>query len=90
MEFRVGDLVWLASAINEDTYCGPPAVIIAVYEDLPRIFLHNEKANKHWLEAEDIQVGAVYDILYDGAIEIAVSGEWLVPFNKVTSRYIVK
>jgi len=85
MEFRVGDLVWLASAINEGKHCGPPAIVIAAYEDLPRIFLHNEKANKHWLEAEDIEVGGVYDILYDGRVEVAVSGEWLVPFSEVIS-----
>ena len=83
MEFMVGDLVWLASAIKENTYCGPAAVVIAAYEDLPRIFLYNEKANKRWLEEEDIEVGRVYDILYEGRIEVAVSGEWLVPFDKV-------
>ncbi|HIE83859.1 MAG TPA: hypothetical protein EYQ00_08455 [Dehalococcoidia bacterium] len=84
MEFKVGDLVWLASTINEDLYYGPPAMIVAAYEDLPRIFLFNEKANKEWLEAEDIGIGGVYDILYNGGIEIAVSGEWLVSFDKVT------
>jgi len=82
MEFKVGDLVWLASATDEGVYCGPPAIVIAAYEDLPRIFLYNEKANKHWLEAEDIQVGAVYDILYQGQVEVAVSSEWLVPFDE--------
>ena len=85
MEFKVGELVWLASAINKGQYCGPPAVVIAAYEDLPRIFLYNEKANKHWLEAEDIEFGSVYDILYEGRIEVAVSEEWLVAFDKITS-----
>ena len=78
MEFKIGELVWVASAFDGKKYCGPPAIVIAAYEDLPRIFLHNEKANKVWLEEEDIQVGRVYDILYEGQIEIAVSPEWLV------------
>jgi hypothetical protein len=82
MEFKVGELVWVASAFDGTKYCGPPAIVIAAYEDLPRIFLHNEKANKTWLEEEDIQVGRVYDILYEGQIEVAVSAEWLVRFDE--------
>jgi len=82
MKFKIGEFVWLASAFDGKKYCGQPAVVIAVYEDLPRVFLHNEKANLRWLEEEDIEVGSVYDILYEGRIEIAVSGEWLVAFNE--------
>lgn len=81
MEFSVGDLVWLVSACETGKPLGPPAVIISSYIDLPKIFLHNKKANVEWLEAEDIGVGRVYDILYQDKIEHAVLGEWLAPVN---------
>jgi hypothetical protein len=82
MEFKVGELVWVASAFNNEKYCGPAAIILAAYEDLPKIFLHNEKANQVWLEEEDIGISRVYDILYEGQIEVAVSAEWLVQFDE--------
>lgn len=82
MKFNIGELVWIASAINGNIFCGPPAIIIAAYKDYPKIFLHNEAANRHFLEEEDIGVGWVYDVMYEGRIEEAVLEEWLVEFNK--------
>tara|TARA_A100001011_G_scaffold141421_1_gene149496 strand:+ start:995 stop:1246 length:252 start_codon:yes stop_codon:yes gene_type:complete len=81
MEFNVGDLVWVTSACSGDKI-GPPAIIINSYEDLPKIFMNNENANAHWLETEDIGVGRVYDLLYEGQIEEAVLGEWLKPLDE--------
>jgi hypothetical protein len=81
MEFKVGDLVWIASAFEGTSFHSEPAVIVSVYVDLPRVFLYNKEANAKWLEAEDIGVGIVYDILYNGHIEEAVLGEWLVAFE---------
>ena len=81
MNFSVGDFVWLASAVDAEKRHGPPAIVIAAYVDVPRIFLCNEQENKRWLEAEDIGVGIVYDILHNGRIEVAVLGEWLIPFE---------
>lgn len=81
MEYQVGDLVWLASACRDGLHHGPPAMVLAVYIDEPRIFLYNDVANRHYLEAEDIGVGRVYDILYNGEIEYAVLGEWLEPLG---------
>ena len=81
MQFQVGDLVWLSSACKDGYYHGPPAVVLAAYVDVPKIFLYNEKANLHFLEEEDLSVGWVYDILHDGQIEKAVLGEWLEPLG---------
>jgi|TARA_B110000196_G_scaffold280477_1_gene260686 hypothetical protein len=82
LEYNVGDLVWLASACREDGYYySPPAIILATYIDIPRIFVYNEVINKHLLEAEDVGPGRVYDILYNGEIEYAVLGEWLEPLG---------
>ena len=81
MKYRVGDLVWLASAWDELGPCGPPAIVLDAYIDEPRIFLYNERANKEWLEDKDKSVGEVYDIFYNGRIEIAVLDEWLKPLN---------
>ena len=71
-------MVWLASAFDGSDFIGSPAIVVKSYEDLPRVFLFNEKANAEWLEDEDIGEGTVYDILYEGRIEPGVSGEWLV------------
>jgi len=81
MKYRVGDLVWLASTWDELGPCGPAAIVLNAYIDEPRVFLYNERANKALLEDEDRSVGEVYDIFYNGNIEIAVLDEWLMPFN---------
>ena len=81
MKFEVGDLVRLTSAVGREHH-ESAALVVAAYKDLPRIFLHNKEANKQWLEEEDIEAGWVYDIVYDGHVEIAVSGEWLVAYRK--------
>ena len=81
MKFKVGQLVWIASSLCENKVYDPPAIIIAAYVDQPKIFLHNKKANKEWLEAEDISEGWVYDIIHNGKVEFAVLGEWLRPFE---------
>jgi len=86
MKYKVGDLVWLASAWDELGPCGPPAIVLAAYIDEPRIFLHNERANKEWLEAEDQGVGEVYDIFYSGRVEVAVLDEWLKPYDYRTKK----
>jgi len=82
MKFSIGQLVWISSAFDGSMFCGPPAIVISAYKDYPKIFLHNEAANRHWLEEEDIGVGWVYDVLYEGRIEEAVLEEWLVPFTQ--------
>ena len=86
MEYKVGDLVLLASAVNNKKYHSSAALVIAAYQDQPRIFLHNKEANRKWLEDEDVEAGWVYDIIYDGHIEVAVMGEWLVPFKKSSAK----
>jgi len=82
MKFSVGQLVWLTSAFDGSVYIGPPAIVVAAYRDFPKIFLHNEAANRHLLEEEDIGVGWVYDLMYEGRIEEAVLEEWLTPYTK--------
>ena len=59
----------------------PPALVIATYQDVPRVFLFNEEENRRWLEPEDVSEGWVYDIMYRGKIEVAVSPEWLRPWD---------
>ncbi len=78
MRFQVGQLVWIISSIR-DEQLDPPALVIDAYEDMPRVFLNNPEANEKWLEAEDISFGWVYDIIYMGRIEVAVSPDWLRP-----------
>ena len=85
MKFRVGDLVRLASAVD-GRHHESAALVVAAYQDMPRIFLHNKEENRKWLEEEDVSAGWVYDIIYDGCIEVAVSGEWLVPCKKRRRR----
>lgn len=81
MKFEVGDLVRLASAVD-DNHHKSAALVIAAYKGTPTIFLHNKEANRRWLEDEDIETAWIYDIIYDGCIEVAVSGEWLAPCKK--------
>ena len=71
----------LASAVD-DNHHKSAALVIAVYKGMPTIFLHNKEANQQWLEDEDIEAGWIYDIIYDGQVEVAVSEEWLVPCKK--------
>ena len=80
-KFQIGDLVWLSSACKEGLYHGPPAMVVASYVDVPRIFLFNDAANTHMLESEDLGAGRVYDILYNGEIEAGVLAEWLEPLG---------
>ena len=86
MKYKIGDLVWLASTADELGPCGPPAIVLNAYIDEPRIFLYNKRANKKWLEDEDKSVGEVYDIFYNGQIEIAVLDEWLKPFDYMEKK----
>lgn len=81
MKFKEGELVWIASAFEGSAHHEPPALIIKVYQDKPKIFLCNEKENEHWLEKEDLGVGWVYDILINGEVDEAVLSEWLIPFE---------
>ena len=88
MQFEVGDLVWLSSACKDGYYHGPPAIVLAAYRDKPKIFLCNPAANNHMLEDEDLGAGIVYDILWNGEIEIAVLGEWLEPMGDWLQPFI--
>jgi len=81
MKFHVGDLVRIVSSNDSSICCGHPAVVIRVYKADPKIFLHNEKENRKWLEDEGISSEIVYDIIYEGEIEEAVRAEWLRPFK---------
>lgn len=85
--FNVGELVWITSALDGNVFCGPPAIIIAAYEDYPKIFLHNEAANRQLLEEEDVGLGWVYDVMYEGRIEEAVLEEWLIKFKEKKGRW---
>lgn len=82
MKFKVGDLVKIISSHDCDTIYDQPAVIIRRYCAEPKILLHNEKANRAWLEQEGISSEIVYDIVYRGCIKEAVRGEWLRHFQK--------
>ena len=81
MQFQVGQLVWIVSPSEEGQRYEPPALVVAVYEDMPRVFVHNEEENKRWFEAGDTEIGWVYDIVYRGQVEEAVSAEWLRPWD---------
>tara|TARA_B100000131_G_scaffold305808_1_gene332195 strand:+ start:2025 stop:2351 length:327 start_codon:yes stop_codon:yes gene_type:complete len=81
MEFKVGDLVWIASAFEGSLPHGNPALILNAYISQPKIFLNHPKSNRLWLEEEDIGEGWVYDILIDGTVDVAVLAEWLLPFS---------
>tara|TARA_Y100001970_G_C14113827_1_gene792424 strand:+ start:1043 stop:1327 length:285 start_codon:yes stop_codon:yes gene_type:complete len=82
MKFSIGQLVWIASSFDGNVFCGPPAIVVSAYKDYPKIFLHNEAENRHWLEEEDIGEGWVYDVMHNGSVEEAVLEEWLVPFEQ--------
>tara|TARA_Y100000816_G_C25960571_1_gene501283 strand:- start:393 stop:656 length:264 start_codon:yes stop_codon:yes gene_type:complete len=82
MTFNIGDLVRIVSSHNSDVFYGPPAVVIRKYRADPKIFLHNEKENRKWVEEEGIVSEVVYDIMYEGEIEEAVRAEWLRPLRK--------
>ena len=81
MKFRIGQLVWIISSHNKYKTIPPPAIIVSAYQDIPRIFLNNESANKLWLEDEDIASEWVYDIIYRGEVRVAVSEDWLRPWD---------
>jgi hypothetical protein len=81
MKFKVGDLVWVASAFEGDQYHEPPALIIDAYISQPKIVLNNPKENRLWCEQEDLGAGWVYDIMFNGIIDEAVLAEWLIPFE---------
>lgn len=81
MIFKVGDLVRVVSSHSSNVFYSPPAVVIRKYRAEPKIFLHNEKENRKWLEEEGIGSEIVYDIIYKGKIEEAVRAEWLRPFE---------
>ena len=63
--------------MNSNVHYKPPALIVSAYEGEPKIFLHNEKMNKRWLEEEDLSPGRVYDVFYRGGVEEAVCAAWL-------------
>tara|TARA_R110001583_G_scaffold31043_10_gene106650 strand:- start:434 stop:682 length:249 start_codon:yes stop_codon:yes gene_type:complete len=77
MKFKIGDLVSIISSQSRSVTYNPPALIVNAYISQPKIFLHNKKINKLWLEEEDIGQGAVYDIMHQGIVEEAVLEEWL-------------
>ena len=79
MKYKPGDLVWVVSAVGGEP---TPAIVISAYEDYPKIFLHNERENRRWLEEEDIGMGWVYDIMLEGRVEEAISEEWLLAPHK--------
>ena len=79
MKYKPGDLVWVVSAFGGEM---APAIVISAYEDYPKIFLHNERENRRWLEEEDIGMGWVYDIMLEGRLEESISEEWLAPYKK--------
>lgn len=81
MKFNIGDLVWIASAFEGSQHHEPPALIIDAYISQPKIVLNDPRANRLWLEQEDIGTGWVYDIMIDGYIDEAVLAEWLIPFE---------
>ena len=81
MKFKVGDLVRIVSTIDRTICRGYPAVVVRVYKADPKIFLHNEKENRKWLEDKGISSEIVYDIMHEGEIEEAVRAEWLRPFK---------
>jgi len=87
MEFKIGDLVSIVSSQSRSVTYSPPALIIKAYTSPPKIFIHNKKMNKLWLEEEDISPGPVYDIMYQGIVEEAVLEEWLVPWNLTTTTH---
>ena len=72
--------MWIVSSFN-DEHISPPAIIIATYEDIPKVFLNDPVRNAKRLEYEDIGFGRVYDIIFEGHIETAVAEEWLRPFE---------
>jgi hypothetical protein len=81
MKFKIGDLVSIVSSQSRSVTYDPPALIIKAYISQPKIFLHNKKMNKLWLEEEDIGVGAVYDIMHQGIVEEAILEEWLISWK---------
>ena len=80
MKFNVGDLVWIVSACKDGMVYEPPAIILSVYEDIPKIFPYNKDENKKWTQSEGIGITTVYDILHNKNVENAVMAEWLRPF----------
>ena len=83
MRYSVGQLVWIVSSFNDEKIL-PPAIIISAYEDIPRIIINDPVKNARWMEGEDFGSGNIYDIMYDGGIEVGVSEEWLRPFAQET------
>ena len=78
MKHGVGELVWIVSSFSEERI-EPPALVIAVYRDIPRVFLNDPEKNAQWMAQEGILDEWVYDILHMGNLEVGVSGEWLRP-----------
>jgi hypothetical protein len=77
MNFNVGDLVSIISAMDPSVRYESLGLIVNSYEGEPKIFLNSGKMNKRWLEEEDLGPGRVYDIFYRGEVEEAVCEEWL-------------
>jgi hypothetical protein len=86
VQFYIGQLVWIVSS-SKDVLYEPPALVVSAYQDIPRVFLYNDEANREWLEPEDLGEGWVYDIMYKGNIEVAVSSEWLRPWDPHEQPY---
>jgi hypothetical protein len=82
MEFKVGELVWIASACKDGLYHQPPAVVLSAYVGEPKISLHCDSGRQNILEAEDTETELVYDVLYNGYISVGYLEEWLEPLGE--------
>ncbi len=83
MRYQVGQLVWITTSYKKDKVYSPPALIVGAYEGEPRIFTQNEVENTRWITEEGLHTDWVYDIMYEGQIELGVSSEWLRPYEPV-------
>lgn len=85
MKYDVGELVWIVSSFSDERI-EPPALVIAVYRDIPRVFLNDPEKNAQWLAQEGAGAGWVYDILHMGNLDLGVSEEWLRPCLKTKKK----
>jgi len=79
MKFIVGEVVWITTSLNQKEYVAS-AIVLDAYKGIPRVFMNNKEKSK--LEDEDICAGWIYDVMYDGNIEIGVLAEWLHGVNQ--------
>jgi len=83
MRYQIGQLVWITTSYRRDQVYNPPALVVGAYEGEPRIFTQNEAENTRWVAEEGLLTDWVYDIMYEGQIELGVSPEWLRPYEPV-------